>query len=52
MATKFDRLKKNMLADPAARTEYEKLGPKFEIANTLVTARRRAKSPRNSSPYA
>ena len=43
MATKFDRLKKKMLADPAARAEYESLGPEFEIASTLITARRRAK---------
>ena len=43
MATKFDRLKKKMLADPAARAEYERLGPEFEIASTLITARRRAK---------
>ena len=43
MATKFDRLKKKMLADPAARAEYETLGLEFEIASTLITARRRAK---------
>ena len=43
MATKFDRLKREMLADPAAREEYDRLGPEFDIASALITARKRAK---------
>lgn len=43
MATKFDRLKQDMLADPAARGEYRRLASEFEIAGALITARKRAK---------
>ncbi len=43
MMTKFDRLKRDMLADPAARDEYDRLAPEFEIASALITARKRAK---------
>jgi ribosome-binding protein aMBF1 (putative translation factor) len=43
MATKFDKLKKDMLADPAARAEYDRLAPEYEIASALITARKRAK---------
>ncbi len=41
MATKFDKLKRDMLADPAAREEYHRLAPEFEIASALITARKR-----------
>lgn len=43
MATKFDRLKKKMLAGPAARAEYDRLAPEFELASALIAARKRAK---------
>ncbi len=43
MATKFDKLKGDMLADPAAREEYDRLAPEYEIASALITARKRAK---------
>ena len=43
MATKFDKLKREMLADPAAREEYDRLAPEYEIASALITARKRAK---------
>ncbi len=40
--TKFSTLKRQMLADPEARAEYDKLGPEFEIAGELIAARKRA----------
>ena len=43
MASKFDKLRKKMLASPAARKEYERLGPEFEVASALISARKRAK---------
>ncbi len=33
MTNKFDKLKDEMLADPAAREEYDRLAPEFEIAS-------------------
>jgi transcriptional regulator with XRE-family HTH domain len=36
-------IKARLLADPEVRAEYERLGPEFEIANTLVRARAKAK---------
>ena len=38
----FSTLKKRMLSDPEARAEYERLGPAFRMASTLIAARRRA----------
>ncbi len=43
MTSKFDKLKDEMLADPAAREEYDRLAPGFEIASALIAARKRAK---------
>lgn len=43
MATKFDRMKKKMLADPAARAEYDRIAPEFEMASVLIGARKRAR---------
>ena len=36
------KLRERWMADPAFRTEYEKLAPEFELAETLVKARTRA----------
>ena len=41
--TKLSSLKRKMLADPAARREYDRLGPEFEISSELIAARKRAK---------
>ncbi|MGD9539248.1 MAG: helix-turn-helix domain-containing protein [Alphaproteobacteria bacterium] len=36
------RLREKWMADPAFRTEYERLAPEFEMAQALVKARLRA----------
>lgn len=42
MTIPFDRFKKRLLADPAVKTEYDRLAPEFEIAAELLRARLRA----------
>jgi len=38
--TKLHDLKERLLADPATKAEYEAQGAEFEIAETLIRARR------------
>ncbi len=40
--TSLNDLKARMLADPDVKAEYDRLGPEFEIAETLIRARQRA----------
>ena len=42
--TKFDSLKRKILADPVAREEYDRLGREFEISSQLIAARKRFKA--------
>ena len=42
MTISFQELKIQMLADPAVKREYDRLGPQFEIATELIRARVRA----------
>lgn len=42
MTIAFETLKARLLADPAARAEYDALAPEFEIAVELLKARLRA----------
>lgn len=42
MTIAFETLKARLLADPAARAEYDALAPEFEIAAELLQARLRA----------
>ena len=42
MTIPFEQFKKRLLANPAVRAEYERLGPEFEIAAELLRARLRA----------
>lgn len=42
MTIDFADLKKEMLADPAVAAEYERLGPVYELAGTMVEARHAA----------
>jgi ribosome-binding protein aMBF1 (putative translation factor) len=40
--TDLSTLKSRLLGDPAVKAEYDALAPEFEIAATLIEARRRA----------
>jgi ribosome-binding protein aMBF1 (putative translation factor) len=42
MTIPFEEIKKRLLANPAVKAEYDRLGPEFEIAAELLRARRRA----------
>jgi len=43
MTISFKDLKKEFLADPEVKAEYDRLGPQFELAEELIKARTRAK---------
>jgi ribosome-binding protein aMBF1 (putative translation factor) len=42
MTIPFEEIKKRLLANPAVKAEYDRLGPEFEIAAELLRARMRA----------
>jgi len=42
MTIPFEEFKKRLLANPAVKAEYDRLGPEFEIAAELLRARLRA----------
>jgi ribosome-binding protein aMBF1 (putative translation factor) len=39
MTIPFEKIKAELLADPAVKAEYDKLAPEFEIAAELIRAR-------------
>ncbi|MCE2927814.1 MAG: helix-turn-helix domain-containing protein [Rickettsiales bacterium] len=43
MTIPFDKLKKELLANPKVKAEYDKLAAEFELAEELIRARSRAK---------
>ncbi len=43
MASKFETLKGKKLADSEAKADYDRLAPEFDLASTLIAARKRAR---------